>query len=139
MVEDDICRGFLDVLEELSEVNLSLEEAFVVYAKRLLAPNQATYVAVDTSDPGCQIVGTVSVLLEKKYIHSGGVAAFIEDVAVRKNYQGEGVGQALVEYAVEVCRKAHAYKVVLDCDDDLISFYSSCNFYRDGNAMRRDI
>src|SRR5262245_22846290 len=92
---DDIKRGFLDVLAALTVVNLSPDEGVNVLDR--LSPNQFTYVAID----GDRVVGATSLLIEQKFIHSGGQVGHIEDVAVAKEMQGRGVGSDLVRYALD--------------------------------------
>jgi glucosamine-phosphate N-acetyltransferase len=139
MVEDDLYRGFLDVLDELSLAELTLEEASVVFAKRMMNPSSKTFVAIDTSFRDTPIIGTASLLVEQKYIHSGGKVAFVEDVVVDSDYRKSGVGKALIEHLYEVARKAGCYKLVLDCDEEVAPFYERSGFYRNGHAMRLDI
>ena len=49
--------------------------------------------------------GNVALLLEKKFIHSGGYIGHIEDVAVHPEFQGHGIGKALIERIQQARRK----------------------------------
>ncbi len=47
------------------------------------------------------VIGTTTLLVEPKFIFSGGRVGHIEDVAVRTGYQRRGIGFKLVKYATE--------------------------------------
>ena len=61
--------------------------------------------------------------------------AYIEDVAVSRDYRGLGLGKEIVEYCVGVAKKRKCYKMVLSCKDDLVDFYKSLGFDKELNFM----
>lgn len=130
----DIDEDFLTTLNTLSVVNLSVEEAKKVYQDRI-SRNVRTVIAVVNG----RVVGTATLLLERKFIHKGGMAGHIEDVAVHPTFQGQGIGKALIDHLVELARSRGCYKVVLDCQDQLQEFYSKCGFTRAQLQMRIDL
>ena len=77
-------------------------------------------------------------MIEKKFIHSCGKVAHIEDVVTRKGYEGIGIGSALVERALEFSANLGCYKVILDCSESNVAFYEKNGFKRYGVAMRYD-
>src|ERR1700682_3266076 len=83
----DLSQEFLDTLSSLAEVKLSLDRAKQIFRDRL-RKGVRTYVArIDD-----RIVGTASLLIEEKFIHDGSKAGHIEDVAVHRDYQKQGIG-----------------------------------------------
>ena len=86
-----------------------------------------------------EIVGTASVFVEYKLLHYGSCIGHIEDVVVDKDTRQKGLGRGLIEACVNFCRKRGCYKIVLDCSNQNVPFYQSCNFYNAGNCMRMDI
>ena len=130
----DLDRGFLDALRALKPIELTEQQAIDVYRDRLKSRIR-TYVAIIDG----YIAGTASVFIEPKFIHSGGVVGHIEDVAVHPNYQKHGVGRALVEHLLSVCRDFKCYKVILDCAEAVIPFYERLGFHRWERAMRIDL
>jgi glucosamine-phosphate N-acetyltransferase len=129
----DLGRGFLQALANLSEVGLTPEEALPVFHERQRS-GVRTYVAC----AGGEVLGTASLLVEKKFIHKGGLVGHIEDVAVRRDLQRGGVGTALVRHATaEACRQG-CYKVILNCLDDRVSFYARLGFREHDRGMRHD-
>ena len=86
---------------------------------------QRIYVAVDSNN---RVLGAITLLLERKFLHGGAIAAHIEDVVVDSSARGRGLGRRLVEHAVRGAKKAGAYKVILNCKKDLRAFYGQCGF-----------
>jgi glucosamine-phosphate N-acetyltransferase len=130
----DLSEGFLESLAMLSEVRLTPEQALEVLRQRQRA-GVRTFVA------GVQgrVVGTASLLLEQKFIHGGGWVGHIEDVAVLGEYQGRGIGSALVRHAVEASRQRGCYKVILDCFEHLVDFYGRLGFRPHNRGLRLDL
>jgi len=130
----DLTNGFLEVLSALSEVNLSPTEAGEVLRERLRTGIQ-TFVAL----AGNRVVGTASLLMEKKFIHGGSYVGHIEDVAVHPNYQGLGIGKALIRRIQQEARKVGCYKVILNCKEHNVAFYEHLGFRRNEIEMRFDL
>jgi glucosamine-phosphate N-acetyltransferase len=130
----DIGSDFLDTLAALAEVKLTREEAVEIFRQRL-AGGARSYVATD----GDRIVGTLTLLVERKFIHHGGRVGHIEDVVVHGEYQKRGIGQALVRHAVEEARQLGCYKVILNCFEERVGFYESVGFRRHDVGMRVDV
>jgi len=134
MVAPDLKWGFLETLSVLREVNLSPDEAILVFQRRL-RDRVLTYVAVDEG----QVVGTVSLILEQKFLHGGGVVGHIEDLAVHREYQHRGIGTSLMQYAVQVCHDNDCYKLILDCSSAVAPFYTRLGFKRWQQSLRLDL
>jgi glucosamine-phosphate N-acetyltransferase len=130
----DLKRGFLAALSSLKSPDLSDEKAIEIFRSRMRSRVQ-TYVALMDD----RVAGTVSLLMEPKFIHNGGLVGHIEDVAVHVAYQHHGVGAALVQHVLEVCRQAGCYKVILDCEPEVVPFYEKLGFHRWELAMRIDL
>ncbi len=130
---DDFERGFLDTLSALTSVELTADRARELFDNT--PPNQFTFVALD----GDRVIGTTSLVIDQKYIHSGGRVGHIEDVAVASNFQRRGIGTELVRYAADYAKTAGCYKVILHCFAELSPFYQRMGF-RDFNiGMRLDL
>lgn len=129
----DLDNGFLDALAALTEVGLSPESARAVYAE--LPPNLRTFVALR----GQRVVGTCSLLIERKFIHGGGRVGHIEAVSVAQAVQRQGVGTALIRHAIAEAERAGCYKVILDCFDDLVPFYLRMGFKPFNRGLRLNL
>ena len=134
--EKDLFNGFLESLDSLRKAsNLSPKKAKSIFKTISSDKNYKIYVAVLDS----KIVGAATIFIEQKFINEGGKVGHIEDVAVRKKYQGNGIGQEIVKELVKYAKKKGCYKTILDCSDDLIPFYEKIGFKRHSNSMRIDL
>ncbi len=86
-----------------------------------------------------KIIGTVRLLYEPKFYHQGNLAAHIEDVVTHKKHNGKGVARALINRALIICRQKKCYKIILDCEDSLIKFYSKFDFKPSANCLRLNL
>jgi len=125
----NITEDFLAVLSELSDVGLTLEEA------RKIKYNSKIYVAVH----GERIVGTISLFIEQKFIHQGGKVCHIEDVVVSKEYRNMGIGKRLVQHGINEAKKYGCYKVILQCFEEVTSFYEEIGFKKFNLGMRLNL
>lgn len=135
---EDCLKGLPEVLSELypCEVGQTFES---FYKEREQCGNIFTYVAVQTrTDKYKNIIGTASLILEPKLIHTSYVA-HIEDVAVLKSYHGLGVGRYLVETLIKLSKSMSCYKCILNCSKENVAFYAKLGFKEHDIGMRLDL
>jgi glucosamine-phosphate N-acetyltransferase len=131
----DIYNGFLLSLDSLRKSShIKPKKASLIFDKISKNPHQIIYVAVQDSE----VIGSASIIIEQKFIHDGGKVGHIEDVAVKKEFQGKGVGQKIITELLRYAKKQGCYKTILDCEDNLIPFYEKIGFKRHSNEMRFD-
>ena len=133
--EDDLKNGFLETLDFLRNTgDLDKNKANEILKKIKQNPDHIIYVAIDNK----KIVGSTTLLIEQKFIHDGGLVGHIEDVVVRKDCEGKGIGIKLVTSLLERAKEKNCYKTILDCKDDVKQFYERIGFKRESNGMRYD-
>jgi len=133
--EDDLEKGFLETLDFLRNASgIDKNKAREILKDIKQNPNHIIYVAIDNK----KIVGSTTLLIEQKFIHDGGLVGHIEDVVVRKDYEGKGIGIKLVTSLLERAKEKNCYKTILDCKDDVKQFYERIGFKRESNGMRYD-
>jgi len=133
--ENDLFQGFLESLDSLRKASdLEKDDAKLVLKK--IRSNQNHVIMVAEVDG--QIVGSITLLIEPKFIHQGGLVGHIEDVVVRSELQSKGIGEQLVNAALGYAKNHGCYKTILDCDDNVKPFYEKIGFKRNSNAMRFD-
>ena len=133
--EDDLENGSLETLDFLRNASdLDKNKANEILKKIKQNPNHIIHVAIDNK----KIVGSTTLLIEQKFIHDGGLVGHIEDVVVRKDYEGKGIGIKLVTSLLERAKEKNCYKTILDCKDDVKQFYERIGFKRESNGMRYD-
>lgn len=121
---DDFEQGYKKCLEELYED--------VVW--RAWSDNTAILVAVSSITR--RIIGTAAGIFIWKMGHGGRCVCLIEDVAVDPDYRGLGIGPDLVARLVAHAKHVNAYKVILNCDEDVFEWYQKQGFEQHGYAMR---
>jgi len=84
---------------------------------------------------GDRIVGSGTVIIEPKMIHAGRSVGHIEDIVVDTEYRGLGIAREILNRLAEVSYRNNCYKVILDCADELVGFYSKMDFVRKGSQM----
>ena len=133
--EDDIEKGFLETVDFLRNTSsLDRNKAREILKKIKQNPNHIIHVATDDG----KIVGSTTLLIEQKLIHDGGLVGHIEDVVVRKDYEGQGIGMKLVISLLDVAKQRNCYKTILNCEDSLNLFYEKIGFKKATNEMRYD-
>jgi glucosamine-phosphate N-acetyltransferase len=126
--EEDIDNGLLEVYRE----NFRLGDLRKAAAKAILKeiktnPLHKIFVAV-TNDNHGWVIGTTTLLVEPKFIFSGGKVGHIEDVSVKMEYQRRG----LVTHATNQAALMGCVKTVLDCSDENVPFYQKIGYcYQD--------
>ena len=133
--EDDIEKGFLETLDFLRIASgLDKNKTKEILKKIKQNPDHIIHVAIDDK----KIVGSTTLFIEQKFIHDGGLVGHIEDVVVRKDYEGQGIGMKLVISLLDVAKQRKCYKTILNCEDNLRQFYEKIGFKKATNEMRYD-
>lgn len=131
----DISRGFLATLNALSPaIDIDPNRTRKIFKD--IKSNQNHIIVIAETDG--QIVGTATLLIEPKFIHDGGMAGHIEDVAVRDGFRGCGIGRMLVKYLLRIAGDRGCYKTVLDCTEDVRPFYERLGLRQASCQMRAD-
>ncbi|MEX0681918.1 MAG: GNAT family N-acetyltransferase [Dehalococcoidia bacterium] len=103
-----------------------------IYASALVrseAQNQRLFV-VETDG---RIVGTLILVIIENLSHQGKPYAIIENVVVDESERGKGVGETLIERAIDEARRAGCYKVSLTSNKrrtEAHRFYERLGFQR---------
>jgi len=135
IMESDLENGFLESLDSLKQTS-DLEENSAKNIIRKILQNDNHIIHVAELDG--KIVGSTTLLIEQKFIHKGGIVGHIEDVVVKKEFEGQGIGMKLVLSLLDIAKKRQCYKTILNCEDSLIPFYEKIGFRHKSNEMRFD-
>ncbi|PWY83488.1 glucosamine 6-phosphate N-acetyltransferase [Aspergillus heteromorphus CBS 117.55] len=134
MRRSDYKLGYLDVLRVLTTVGDISEEQWNKRYDWISSRNDEYYLLV-VCDGEDRIVGTGSLIVERKFIHSLGMVGHIEDIAVEKNQQGKKLGLRIIQALDFVAKEVGCYKSILDCSETNEGFYLKCGFKRAGLEM----
>lgn len=131
---DDFDNGFLETLGHLAAIDLSTADAIAIWRQRTAAGIHTVVAEIDG-----RVAGTASLIVEKKYIHAGGLVGHIEDVAVHRDHWRKGIGTQLVDRLTSLAEELKCYKVILNCVDPLTPFYEKLGFRRHDSGLRCDL
>lgn len=106
----DYNRGYLDVLRVLTTVGEISEDQWNQRYEWIRARNDEYYMLV-ICDGADRVVGTGSLIVERKFIHSLGMVGHIEDIAVEKGQQGKKLGLRIIQALDYVAAQVGCYKV----------------------------
>jgi glucosamine-phosphate N-acetyltransferase len=124
---DDINKGFLEVLENLLPPEIDNTNAKNILRKIVSNPLHKIFVAYDMKNN--KIIGTITIFIEPKFINKGMQVGYIEDVSVKKGYEGLGIGFKLVNYATDYAvSKEGCKKILLYCSEKNKLFYEKLGF-----------
>lgn len=136
LARPDLGRGFLESLGALRDTG-GMDPARAGRILDSIESNSGHRIFV--AERAGRIVGAATLLLERKFIHDGGLVGHIEDVAVMASEQRTGVGRALVGALEAEARRLGCYKAVLECADDLVPYYEGLGFRHHSASMRKDL
>ncbi len=117
---------------------LSLTHAKVMFERIHNYPNYHLYVA----ETNGSVVGTFALLIMDNLLHLGRPSGIVEAVAVDPGCQGQGIGKAMMQFALERCRHANCYKMALSTNlkrKNAHAFYESLGFTRHGFSFLVDL
>mmetsp|Transcript_1365 Transcript_1365/g.3178 ORF Transcript_1365/g.3178 Transcript_1365/m.3178 type:complete len:347 (+) Transcript_1365:103-1143(+) len=127
LVEGDFERGFLDLID--SEVKredcvqfldgMHREGLYFIYVLELDIHESKT------------LVGTGTLLLEKKLTHNTCKLAHIENIFVDAQYRGKGLGKLIVQSIIEKAEDEGCYRLDLTCTKELVPYYNRLGFLRE--------
>jgi GNAT superfamily N-acetyltransferase len=116
----------------------SMVQAKALFERIQQYPNYHLYVA----ESGGSMVGTFALLVMDNLLHLGRPSGIVEAVAVHPACQGQGIGKAMMQFALEQCRQAHCYKMALSTNlkrKDAHAFYESLGFTKHGYSYVVDL
>lgn len=150
MAEEGICRdleireareadleGVLELMGQLGQDDGSVLDAAgarAVFDRMRGYPDYRLYVAV----AGGRVLGAFALLVMDNLGHRGAPSGIVEDVVVREEWRGRGIGSAMMRSAMDLCRARGCYKIVLSSNRnraDAHRFYRSLGFREHGYSF----
>jgi len=119
----DKMSQIFDLLEQLTTAFAFEKERFdkIIYS---LPKNHRIFLYIEDQ----KVIGMITVIIEQKLIHNGSCVGHIEDLVVDKEYRKQKIGNKLLEYVINYAKQNNCYKIILDCNKDLIPFYNKNGF-----------
>lgn len=127
----DNIQDYIECTKKLNNAGVPLASIEQICDALMVRPsNVLTFVG----KLGDRIVATATVIMEKKLRYNS-LCCHIEDVGVHPEFRNRGYGKDIVEYCVKVARSNGCYKIKLNCNDELLGFYTKIGFVNKGNHM----
>lgn len=111
------------------DINLTKNDFENLYDKIFL--NSEIYI----TELNENIVGSITIIYEQKFINNLSLYAHIEDVIVHQDYRNKKIGSALLEFAKNRAKEKGCFKCVLVCSEENSNFYLKNNFEKRGVCM----
>ena len=68
-------------------------------------------------------------------IRGANKVSHIEDVIIRKDYRGQGLAKKLIDYCINISKLNKCYKIILNCNEELLKFYNRFGFENRNKEM----
>lgn len=130
----DYDKHYLALLNQLRPVESYELSSFERVYKDYQDNNQHYIFVIEEEN---RIVGTITVLLETKFIYEGRKLAHIEDLVVHEDHRKKGYGGKLVDYCVDFCKKQGCKKIALCSRKTAEEFYNKKGFDVIGNYFAK--
>ena len=128
----DYYKGYIELLSELTKAN---NIHFDQWVERInLIKNNKYHRIFVIEDKGI-IIASITLIIELKFIRNLSSVVHIEDVIVSKNYRNKGIASKLINYCIYISKKENCYKIILNCNQNLIKFYEKLGFENKNKEM----
>ena len=113
---------YKNLIKQLTIVNDFSKEDFKIYLSE--TRYKKTFLMIVDNN----IVGTGSIIIEKKISRDFRNVGHIEDIVIDKKYRGKGYGKEIILYLVNYCKENNCYKIILNCEEKNKKFYEKSGF-----------
>ena len=113
---------------------MTIEQAAEVFRSIKTDPHHEVFVALEDNE----IVGTFSIIVIQMLSHKGDRMGILEDVVVKTERQGTGIGGRMMEFANQRCKELGCYKIMLSSGvhrERAHAFYEKLGFRKHGYSF----
>lgn len=110
---------------------LTLEQARPIFRRMRKYPDYQLF----ATEAAGEILGVFAMLIMDNLGHRGAPAALVEDVVVREDLRGRGIGREMMQFALNRAREKGCYKLALSSNknrEEAHRFYESLGFQKHG-------
>ncbi|KAJ3258711.1 N-acetyltransferase [Boothiomyces macroporosus] len=130
-------QPFLKLLSQLTSVGNISESQFDNQFDWLVNHNDTQRTLVIENTENNQLVGSGSIIVERKFIHECGMVGHIEDIVICESTRGKKLGKCLIDQLAHIGETMGCYKVLLSCAEKNVGFYEKCGLTRKEVTMAR--
>ena len=130
-LEKNDFQNYLHLINQFRPINkeISYESFCELYDKIFLSSE--IYVARLNGN----IIGSIKVFYEQKFINNCALYAHVEDVIVDENYRHLKIGSQLLDYVKKKAIEKDCFKCTLVCSEEVSKFYVNNQFEKRGINM----
>lgn len=132
---NSIKRTYLSLLSQLSECPDIPDEEFYEKIFNITQIGQIYILFINSpGDDNFKIIGSGTIIIEPKIIHNSSVG-HIEDIVVHQDFRGQKLAKNVLNELKSYGSKKNVYKLILDCKQELVTFYEKNGFEFKGAQM----
>lgn len=134
---DDFSRGYPELISQLTKSKNPQQMDIVDFQRafyKMKKTDNHHIIVIEDVDNHC-VVGTGTIFIEQKFIHNCGKVGHIEDIVVDINYRKLRVGLLIVQQLLHIGKARGVYKCILNCTEDVLSFYEKLGFQNETMGM----
>lgn len=123
-------NNYYFLINQLKTTHFSKKE-FKNTLKKIKKSNSEIWVLIENNI----FVGSCTIIFEYKFIHNNSKIAHIEDLIINYQYRSKGMGKLLLNHLINYAKNKECYKIILNCDDELVCYYKKNGFIKKSNGM----
>lgn len=134
--KEKIIMSYLKLIKQLSDtINYDIDK--FIFNVNQINNYGIIYVACLNMPPSDEfiIIASGTCFLEPKIIHNFMNVGHIEDIVVDTNFRGKGLAHNILNNLKNYAVYNNCYKVILNCHQELVKFYSKSNYVQKGIQM----
>jgi len=121
---------YLHLLSMLTEIGEMTDTVFMERIEKIYK-----YGKIIICTESKQIIASGTLIIEQKIIRNGKSVGHIEDIVVHKDYRGNKISENILNILKKNAQENNCYKVILDCEDSLVTLYKKTGFIKKGVQM----
>ncbi len=132
LIKKDELKSLLSLYKYLipDDLELEVDKTIENHWDEILSDPNLFYLVIEEDD---KIVSSCTLAVIKNLTRLARPYGIIENVVTHPDYRNKGYGTAILNKAVEICRKKKCYKVMLmtsSKDESILKFYENTGFDR---------
>jgi glucosamine-phosphate N-acetyltransferase len=125
----------LKFMELLAQLTISIEGTEKQYLEQYNNLRSSDLHLVIEEDN--KIIAYGAIIIDFKFHRNFRNVGHIEDIVIHKDYRGKGYSKLIINELLKYGESMNCYKIVLNCEDKLKSFYTNFGFIVNGNFLTK--
>ena len=130
-LEKNDYKNYLNLMNQFRPIQQNLDfDSFSNIYDQIFKSSEIYVALIDKN-----IIGSITVIYEQKFINNCALYAHIEDLIVDENFRNNKIGSKLLNYVKKKAFEKNCFKCTLVCNKDVSNFYFKNNFEDRGLNM----